>query len=83
MDTNNDNTRDGLEDDSGSDLNPGSRSEFSSDFRPEYRKKAIRSYVLRAGRMTEGQRKAFSSGLSFYGLKLDDGLIDAEAIFGR
>ena len=55
----------------------------SSDFRPEYRKKAIRSYVLRAGRMTEGQRNAFSRGWSFYGLKLDDGPIDAEIIFGR
>ena len=62
---------------------PGRGSEQSSDFRPEYRKKAIRSYVLRAGRMTEGQRNAFSSGWSFYGLKLDDGMIDAEAIFGR
>ncbi len=57
--------------------------ERSSEFRPEYRKKAIRSYVVRAGRMTEGQRNAFSSGWSFYGLKLDDGPIDAETIFGR
>jgi tRNA (guanine-N7-)-methyltransferase len=62
---------------------PESDSTRSSDFRPEYRKKAIRSYVLRAGRMTEGQRNAFSSGWDVYGLKLDDGVIDAEAIFGR
>ena len=62
---------------------PEDDSARTSDFRPEYRKKAIRSYVLRAGRMTEGQRNAFSSGWDVYGLKLDDGPIDAEVIFGR
>ncbi len=42
------------------------------DIRPEYRKKSIRSYVVRAGRMTEAQRKAFDTGWQ-YGLKLAEG----------
>jgi tRNA (guanine-N7-)-methyltransferase len=53
------------------------------EIKPEYRKKSIRSYVVRAGRMTEGQRNAFETSWPFYGLKLDDGTIDAEKIFGR
>ena len=53
------------------------------DIRPEYRKKSIRSYVVRAGRMTEAQRKAFATGWTHYGLKLADGAIDIEAVFGR
>ena len=53
------------------------------EIKPEYRKKSIRSYVVRAGRMTEGQRNAFETSWPFYGLKLDDGQIDAEKIFGR
>ncbi|MDP6197661.1 MAG: tRNA (guanosine(46)-N7)-methyltransferase TrmB [Porticoccaceae bacterium] len=51
--------------------------------RPEYRKKSIRSYVVRAGRMTEAQRKAFDTGWAQYGLKLADGAIDIETVFGR
>ena len=53
------------------------------DIRPEYRKKSIRNYVVRAGRMTEAQRKAFDTGWRHYGLKLADGVIDIEAVFGR
>ncbi|MDG1814262.1 MAG: tRNA (guanosine(46)-N7)-methyltransferase TrmB [Porticoccaceae bacterium] len=51
--------------------------------RPEYRKKSIRSYVVRAGRMTDGQRNAFENSWSTYGLKLADGAIDADTVFGR
>ena len=53
------------------------------DMRPEYRKKSIRSYVVRAGRMTDGQRNAFETSWSTYGLKLADGAIDTDAVFGR
>ena len=53
------------------------------DIRPEYRKKSIRSYVVRAGRMTDGQRKAFDTSWPTYGLKLADGAIDTDAVFGR
>jgi tRNA (guanine-N7-)-methyltransferase len=53
------------------------------DIRPEYRKKSIRSYVVRAGRMTDGQRNAFENSWSTYGLKLADGAIDTDKVFGR
>ena len=44
------------------------------DIRPEYRKKSIRSYVVRAGRMTEAQRKAYEVSWPTYGLKLANGV---------
>jgi tRNA (guanine-N7-)-methyltransferase len=53
------------------------------DIRPEYRKKSIRSYVVRAGRMTDAKRNAFDTGWSQYGLKLADGAIDTDVVFGR
>jgi len=51
--------------------------------RPEYRNKPIRSYVVRAGRMTRAQRQAFDSGWQRYGLQLVDGEIDLPQVFGR
>ena len=53
------------------------------DIRPEYRKKSIRSYVVRAGRMTDGQRNAFDNSWAQYGLKLADGAIEKDTEFGR
>jgi tRNA (guanine-N7-)-methyltransferase len=53
------------------------------DIRPEYREKSIRSYVVRAGRMTEAQRNAFDVSWPIYGLKLADGAINTDAVFGR
>jgi tRNA (guanine-N7-)-methyltransferase len=53
------------------------------EMRPEYRKKSIRSYVVRAGRMTDGQRKAFETSWPTYGLKLADGAINTDEVFGR
>ncbi len=51
--------------------------------RLESRRKSIRSYVVRAGRMTEGQRRAFERYWPAFGLSLDDGLLDLDAVFGR
>lgn len=51
--------------------------------RPEYKPKAIRSYVIRAGRITEGQRAAFDRWWPEYGLSLHNGRLDPEAVFGR
>lgn len=51
--------------------------------RLESRRKSIRSYVVRAGRMTEGQRKAFERFWPGFGLSLDDGRLDYDAVFGR
>ncbi|MFT7299840.1 MAG: tRNA (guanine-N7-)-methyltransferase [Porticoccus sp.] len=53
------------------------------NIRPEYKNKSIRSYVVRAGRMTEGQKAAFDKYWSVYGLSLHNGKVDAESIFGR
>ncbi|MBT2972038.1 MAG: tRNA (guanosine(46)-N7)-methyltransferase TrmB [gamma proteobacterium symbiont of Ctena orbiculata] len=43
----------------------------------------IRSYVLRQGRMTEGQQRAFQELWPRYGLSLDQGLLDFASLFGR
>ena len=59
--------------------------ESAEDFpyRTEYKKKSIRSYVIRAGRMTEGQRRAFDNYWGQYGLSLFDGPLDLQQAFGR
>ncbi len=41
--------------------------------RPEFKKKPVRSYVIRSGRMTEGQKKALDNHWSEYRLSLFDG----------
>ncbi len=41
--------------------------------RPEYKKKPVRSYVIRSGRMTEGQQKALDEHWLEYRLSLFDG----------
>ncbi|SMF12310.1 tRNA (guanine-N(7)-)-methyltransferase [Alteromonadaceae bacterium Bs31] len=51
--------------------------------KPEYKKKPIRSYVIRAGRMTEGQKKAFDQWWGQFGLSLFDGQIHPEQVFER
>lgn len=43
--------------------------------RPESKQKSIRSYVIRAGRMTVGQKSAFDRYWRVYGLSLHDGLL--------
>lgn len=43
----------------------------------------IRSFVMRPGRMTAAQRQALQEGLPRYGLKREDGRLDAQAAFGR
>jgi tRNA (guanine-N7-)-methyltransferase len=43
----------------------------------------IRSFVLRAGRMTPAQERALAQLWPSYGVELGGGLLDLEAIFGR
>ncbi len=43
----------------------------------------IRSFVVRAGRMTEGQQRALDENWPNYGLELKDGLINPTEVFGR
>jgi len=56
---------------------------LSVDIRPEFKKKSIRSYVVRAGRMTDGQKVAYEKYWPDYGLSLHDGSLDAAKEFGR
>ena len=49
----------------------------------EFKKKSIRSYVIRGGRMTEAQQKAFDQWWPIYGLSLHNGAIDLEQVFER
>ncbi len=53
------------------------------ELKPEYKKKSIRSYVIRAGRITEGQKNAFDRSWVEYGVSLFDGPFDACQAFGR
>jgi tRNA (guanine-N7-)-methyltransferase len=43
----------------------------------------IRSYVLRTGRMTTGQRRAYEEGWRLWGLEHGAGELAFEAVFGR
>ncbi|WP_299981486.1 tRNA (guanosine(46)-N7)-methyltransferase TrmB [uncultured Pseudoteredinibacter sp.] len=54
-----------------------------SIFKPEYKDKSIRSFVIRAGRITDGQRKAFEQWWPKYGLSLYSGSQNFDEVFGR
>ena len=43
----------------------------------------IRSFVMRAGRMTEGQQRGWNEGLPRYGLEVSSGSLDWDKTFGR
>lgn len=62
---------------------PGVEDEHGFTPRPEFKKKSIRSYVIRAGRMTPAQRNAFERQWAQYGLSLFSGPLDVAAAFGR
>jgi len=53
------------------------------EIRTEFKKKSIRSYVIRGGRMTGAQKKAFDSYWPSYGLSLFGGPLNALQVFGR
>jgi tRNA (guanine-N7-)-methyltransferase len=46
-------------------------------------RRSVRSFVIRAGRMTEGQKQAVSELWPQYGLEVADGRLDQQAVFGR
>lgn len=46
-------------------------------------RREIKSYVMRAGRMTQGQQRGLDDGWPKFGRELADGPVDAEALFGR
>ena len=45
--------------------------------------RGIRSFVLRQGRMTEGQKRAQADLLPRFGIDYSPGLLDLDAAFGR
>ncbi|WIO75678.1 tRNA (guanosine(46)-N7)-methyltransferase TrmB [Porticoccaceae bacterium LTM1] len=51
--------------------------------KPEFKKKSIRSFVVRGGRITEGQRNAFERWWPHLGLSLYDGKLNCAERFGR
>jgi tRNA (guanine-N7-)-methyltransferase len=46
-------------------------------------RRPIRSYVLRAGRMTDSQKRAFEQHWQTHGLEYAGGVLDIDAAFGR
>lgn len=51
--------------------------------KPEFKPKSIRSFVIRAGRITLGQKNAFERYWPEIGLSLFNGLIDPASVFER
>lgn len=49
----------------------------------EQKHRPIRSYVLRTGRMTPGQERAFAENWDRWGLEYASGTLDYDAVFGR
>ena len=45
--------------------------------------RTVKSFVLRAGRMTEGQQKAMEAVWPQMGLNLENGKLDLAEVFGR
>jgi len=62
-----------------------SENEQIPDHNPEQAKKhrRIRSFVVRAGRMTEGQQRAYEENWAEYGLDAEAGMLDYQALFGN
>lgn len=46
-------------------------------------RREIKSYVMRAGRITDGQQRGLDQGWPKYGLQLADGMQDFDQVFGR
>ena len=49
----------------------------------EVKQRRIRSFVVRGGRMTDGQQKAYDANWEVYGLDVANGRIAYEDVFGR
>jgi tRNA (guanine-N7-)-methyltransferase len=49
----------------------------------ERKHRAIKSFVMRAGRMTEGQQRGLDIGKPLFVLPLTDDFVDFDAVFGR
>lgn len=54
-----------------------------NDTNGEHPRRAIRSFVMRAGRMTDAQKRGIEVGWPKFGLDLQNGMLDLDALFGR
>ncbi len=61
---------------------PKDPKDTSSDS-PVTTRRGVRSFVLRQGRMTEGQKKAYDRNWPKYGLTREDGMVDPLQVFRR
>src|ERR1700722_13854820 len=59
------------------------RPSYQAHFVPMQTQRHIRSFVLRAGRMTPAQERALTEIWPSYGVDLGAGALDLDAIFGR
>lgn len=50
---------------------------------PEHARRAVRSYVLRQGRISNAQRRAYADLLPVYGIPPAAGPLDLDRVFGR
>ena len=64
-------------------IQPDASGEPGFLIKPQFKPKPIRSFVIRAGRITAGQKNAFDTAWPQYGLSLFDGLINPDILFGR
>lgn len=55
----------------------------AEDSNSEHPRRAIRSFVMRAGRMTDAQKRGIDVGWPKFGLSLDSGMLDLDELFGR
>jgi tRNA (guanine-N7-)-methyltransferase len=46
-------------------------------------RRTIKSFVMRAGRMTEGQQRGLEKGWPLFGLQREAGMLDFDVLFGR
>lgn len=53
------------------------------EIKPEFKPKSIRSFVIRAGRITLSQKAAFDQWWPTYGLSLHNGLLNLSVLFER
>lgn len=50
---------------------------------PIEKHRTIRSFVVRAGRMTEAQKRAIADGMPHWGFPVDNGVVNLRELFGR
>jgi len=58
-------------------------SELAANLPERHKERQIRSFVMRAGRMTDSQRKAYQRLWPKYGLSIEQGMLNESEVFSR